>query len=99
MADFDSEIAKALESDETFQGLLGQLREAASAEVTVRDGEPCSKCSCKHVRMVKVPDYKLKLQIMEFLANRGVGRPAQASEASEEQIVFERVVYMGADAE
>lgn len=97
MADFDASIAEALEDDATFQGLLSQLREAASAEVTVRDAEPCGKCSCKHVRMVRVPDYKLKLQIMEFLANRGVGRPSQVEGAGDVGVVFERVVYMGDD--
>lgn len=96
MADFDAAIAEALENDETFQGLLAQLREAASAEVMVRDAEPCPKgCGCKHIRMVKVPDYTLKLKIIQFLAERGVGRPKQTEESSDERIHFERIVYLG----
>ena len=96
MADFDENVRKALEDDETFQGILAQLKAAASSEITVRDDQPCPKgCGCKHIRMVRVPDYKTKLAIMEFLANRGVGRPNQATDASDERIVFERVVYMG----
>jgi hypothetical protein len=101
MADFDGRIAEALQHDDTFLGLLAQLREAASAEVTVRVDEPCSSrgCGCKHIRMVKVPDYKLKLQIMEFLANRGVGRPAAVeSGGDEDRIVFKRLVKIEEDA-
>ena len=96
MSDFDENIRKALESDEDFQNLIAQIKEAATSEVLVRDPSPCAnpKCSCKHIRMVKVPDYKTKLACAEFLANRGVGRPGQAVEASDEQIVFERVVYL-----
>ena len=93
MPDFDASIRDALEGDPVFQGLLEQLREAASAEVTIRDAEPCPKrCGCKHIRNVKVPDYKLKLQIMEFLANRGVGRPGQTQELEQERITFVREV-------
>lgn len=93
MSDFDSRIAQSLEDDPTFQGLLAELTKAATAETTVRSDEPCGKCSCKHIRMVRVPDFKLKLQIMEFLANRGVGRPAQAEGEQEgERITFVREV-------
>lgn len=96
-ADFDEGIRRALEDDEAFKGLMTQLREAATSEVTVRDDTPCAnpKCSCKHVRSVRVPDYKTKLAIAEFLANRGVGRPNATETSSEERIVFERVVYLG----
>lgn len=95
MADFDRRLAEALENDEAFQGLLQQLKEAATAEVTIYDREPCPKgCGCKHFRQVKVPDYNTKLKIMEFLANRGVGRPAQASGEDSQGITFERVVYL-----
>lgn len=94
VSDFDEGIRVALADDPTFQGILNQLREAASAEVLARDPTPCSKCECKHIRMVKVPDYKLKLQIMEFLANRGVGRPDVVRAVDEDRIVFERVVYL-----
>lgn len=96
MSDFDENIRKALEDDEAFTGLMAQLREAATSEVSVRDDTPCAnpKCNCKHVRMVKVPDYKTKLAIAEFLANRGVGRPNATETSAEEQIVFERVVYL-----
>lgn len=94
MADFDADIRKALEEDEAFQGLMQQLKEAITAEVTVRDDSPCSKpgCNCKHIRMVKVPDYKLKLQIAEFMANRGVGRPTQAEGETGEKVNFVRHV-------
>jgi len=97
MPDFDENLRKALESDETFQAIMAQLKEAAMTEVTIRDDTPCLKpnCGCKHIRTVKVPDYKLKLQIVEFLANRGVGRPQQAEAEQGERIQFERVVYLG----
>lgn len=94
MADFDENLRKALEDDETFQSIMNQLKEAATSEVTTRHAEPCPKCDCKHIRMVKVPDYKLKLAIIEFLSNRGVGRPNQATGENEERITFERVIYM-----
>lgn len=100
MSDFDESIRRALEDDEDFQGLLAQIKEAATSEVNVRDDTPCAnpKCGCKHVRMVKVPDYKTKLACAEFLANRGVGRPNAKEQSSDEQIVFERVVYLYDDA-
>lgn len=93
MADFDQNVASALEDDETFQGLLAQLRAAAASEVTVRDDTGCQKCGCKHIRMVKVPDYNLKLKIMAWLAERGVGRP-QATQGGDdvEKITFIRTV-------
>ncbi|HEY6019916.1 MAG TPA: hypothetical protein VIY48_08435 [Candidatus Paceibacterota bacterium] len=94
MADFDQRISDALATDETFQGILAQLKAAAESEVLVRDDTPCKKCDCKHIRMVSVPDYKTKLAIMEFLANRGVGRPQQAEGESGERIVFKRLVKM-----
>lgn len=99
VADFDADMRAALEQDETFQGILEQLRQAASAEVLIRDTRPCTnpKCGCKHHRSVSVPDYKLKLQIIEFLSNRGVGRPGQVEGGGESGIVFERVIYMGGD--
>jgi lysyl-tRNA synthetase class I len=92
--DFDENLRAALEHDETFQSIMAQLKEAASSTVTVRDDTPCLKpgCGCKHIRTVKVPDYKLKLQIIEFLANRGVGRPQQAEAESGERITFIREV-------
>lgn len=92
MADFDENVRKALENDEGFQGIMAQLKEAATSEVTVRYAEPCPKCDCKHIRMIKVPDYKAKLAIIEFLANRGVGRPQQAEGESGERITFIREV-------
>lgn len=96
MSDFDESIRRALEDDEDFKALIGQIKEAATSEVNVRDDTPCSnpKCGCKHVRMVRVPDYKTKLACAEFLANRGVGRPNAKETSSDEQIVFERVVYL-----
>ncbi len=100
MADFDENIRKALEQDEGFQGLLKQLHEAATSEVTVQYRDGCQRdCGCKHIQNVKVPDYKLKLQIMEFLANRGVGRPNATESSSDEQILFERIVYLGDHAD
>ena len=94
MPDFDENLRKVLESDETFQSIMAQLKEAASSTVTIRDDTPCLKpnCGCKHIRTVKVPDYKLKLQIIEFLANRGVGRPQQAEAEQGERITFIREV-------
>jgi hypothetical protein len=95
LPDFDENVRQALEDDEAFMGLLQQLKDAATSTVKVRDGNPCPKgCGCKHIRMVEVPDYNTKLKIMEFLANRGVGRPNQAESGSDERVVFERVVYM-----
>lgn len=86
---FDEKMQRAL--DEDFEKLSGVLRNALDEETTVRDASGCPKCECKHVRYVKVPDYKLKLQIAEFMANRGFGRPAVAE--SEQQgltLVVER---------
>lgn len=96
MADFDENIRKSLEDNEIFLGIIKQLEEAATSEVTVMLREPCGKdgCQCKHVRYVKVPAYETKLKVMDWLANRGVGRPAQASGEGEERIHFERVIYM-----
>ena len=100
MADFDESVRKALEEDAAFQGLIQQLKDAATSTVHVTDRSPagCSKCGCKHFRTVEVPDYKTKLQIIEFLANRGVGRPNQVEAGSDERVIFERVVYLGDDA-
>lgn len=95
MADFDKRIAEELENDETFQAIVGQLKAAATGTATQIDREPCSKenCNCKHFRTIQVPDYKLKMQIIEFLANRGVGRPAQAESGDDsEKITFIREV-------
>jgi hypothetical protein len=95
LADFDKKIAEALENDETFQALIAQLKEAATSEKTMRFDEPCpnEKCNCKHIRVHKVPNYELKMKIIEFLANRGVGRPAQAESSDDsEKIVFVREV-------
>lgn len=96
MSDFDDSIRAALENDEDFLALIAQIKAAATSEVNVRDDTPCAnpKCNCKHVRMVKVPDYKTKLACAEFLANRGVGRPNAKEASADEQIVFERVVYL-----
>ena len=96
MSDFDESIRKALENDEDFQALVAQIKAAATSEVTVRVDEPCPnpKCNCKHIRMVKVPDYKTKLACIQFLTDRGVGRASAKEASSDEQIVFERVVYL-----
>ena len=97
MPDFDENLRKVLEEDETFQMIMAQLKEAATSTVTVRDDTPCLKpgCGCKHIRTVKVPDYNTKIKIIEFLANRGVGRPQQAEAEQGERIQFERVIYLG----
>lgn len=96
MPDFDENVRKALEEDETFQGILNQLKEAAKDTVRIRVSDPCPKfgngCTCQHIRFVEVPDYKTKLQIIEFLANRGVGRPQQAEGETGERITFIREV-------
>ena len=94
MADFDASIRAELENNEFFRGLVDQLKAAAESEVHVRDDSGCAKCGCKHIRNVKVPDYKLKLQIMQFLAERGVGRPSAVESVDSEKIAFERVVYL-----
>lgn len=93
MADFDKQIAEALENDEAFIGLKKKLLDAASKTIHIRDDKPCTKCSCKHIRMVEVPDYATMLKIMEWASNRGVGRPSQADGGSDaEKITFIREV-------
>ena len=94
MPDFDENIRKALENDETFQSLIAQLKEAATSEVTARFDTPCAKCGCKHIRMEKIPNYDLKLKIASWLTERGVGRATPAETSNEEQIKFERVVWL-----
>jgi hypothetical protein len=97
VADFDENIRRALENDEAFLGLVEELKQAATATVTknIRIDTPCAKCNCKHIRMVpvEVPDYNIKLKIMEFMTNRGVGRP-NAADGGEtaERITFIRTV-------
>jgi hypothetical protein len=97
LPDFDENIRKSLEDNEVFKGIIKQLEEAATSEVTVMLREPCGKdgCQCKHVRYMKVPAYDTKLKVMDWLANRGVGRPQQAEGEQGEKIQFERVVYLG----
>jgi hypothetical protein len=94
VADFDESIRKSLEDNEVFKGIIKQLEEAATSEVTVMLREPCGKdgCQCKHVRYMKVPAYDTKLKVMDWLANRGVGRPAQAEGESGEKVTFIREV-------
>lgn len=95
MADFDKEIAKSLEDSEVFKRVVKQLEEAATSKKKVISRDPCTdpKCSCKHFRTMEVPDYKLQLDILEFLTNRGVGRPAQADSGDDgEKITFIRRV-------
>ena len=90
----DGGIERGRSAGESFR-----RKEAASSTVTVRDDTPCLKpgCGCKHIRTVKVPDYKLKLQIIEFLANRGVGRPQQAEAETGEAVHFEQVYDWGCE--
>ena len=93
--DFDKRLADELENDDTFKAIMGQLREAATGTATFIDRQSCTKegCNCKHFRTIQIPDYKLKMAIIEFLANRGVGRPAQADSADDsEKITFIREV-------
>lgn len=97
MADFDADLRAALEEDERFKGVVNQLVEASSktVEINHRIDTACQKCGCKHIRMekIEVPDYKTKLAIIEFLSNRGVGRPSQADGGSDaEKITFIRQV-------
>ena len=90
MADsFDEKLSKRL--DEDFERLIAMLGEALDAEKMVRDDSGCPKCGCQHIRYMKVPDYKTKLQVAEFMTNRGIGRPAQVeSERSGLTLIVER---------
>lgn len=100
MADenFDDKLRTKLEAD--LEGLVDQLRQAMSAEVSTKITEPCEKCGCKHFRYAKTPDWKTKLAIADFLSNRGYGRPGQAeTESDSEKIIFKRLVVMEDDGE
>lgn len=94
---FDERVAEAMEKD--FDGLIEELRKAATSEVKAKlVDEPCEKCGCKHIRYISTPDWKTKIDIAEFLATRGFGRPGQAvSEESGERVVFQRLVEMPAE--
>jgi len=98
LASFDERLAAELEED--FEGLKQQLREAMTSTVKVKVDDPCPnpKCNCMHIRYVEVPDYKTKLALAEWWANRGFGRPGQQeADLESERIVFQRLVEMPAD--
>ena len=93
--DFDEKLRQKLLAD--LDGLVEQLREAATKTKKVSIQEPCPHkgCTCKHVRYVEVPDFALKLKIFEALAERGYGRPGQQESGEDkEKIVFQRLVVM-----
>lgn len=98
MADFDEKIREALENDETFLGIIDQLKKAATETVRIRVQDPCPKfgkgCNCQHIRFIEVPAYETKLKLIQWLADRGVGRAAVAEGESGERIIFERIVYL-----
>lgn len=87
---FDEKMAARLQAQ--FDKVLSQLEEAATSEITAWTDEPCPKCGCQHRRAVRTPDWNLKLKVMEWMANRGFGRPSQReTEVNEDRIVFRRL--------
>lgn len=96
--DFDQKLAAELAED--FEGLKEQLRLAMTTTVRVAIQETCpggkdgKGCSCKHVRYAEVPDYKTKLALVEWWANRSHGRPGQAEGEAEERVTVNRYVVL-----
>lgn len=76
--------------DARYEKLIDQLDAAMVA--TKKQWVDCPHC--KKRSQVDIPNEKAMLAVAEFMANNGVGRPGPAQEADEDQIVFERVVWM-----
>lgn len=55
--------------------------------------------NCKKAVMVEIDDSRAAISALETLANQAKGRPGEAQGLDDERIVFERVVYLTADAE
>jgi hypothetical protein len=70
------------------------LRQAGQATKKVSIIDPCAKCGCTHSRQVEVPDARAAIQVAEFLANQGLGRPGedQSGKSGSRDFVVQRYV-------
>ena len=93
LADARSEIGSALESKLTPEQIKILLDEILAITKSARGWCP----NCKKQVRVEIPDAKSVTGALIDLANQAWGRPDVAAISDDEKIVFERVVYMGAE--
>ena len=95
MADARDEIGKALESRLSPEQIDLLLNAVLALEKQGRGWCP----GCKKQVWVSIPDAKAVTGALIDLANQAWGRPDVAPGVDEERIVFERVVYVGDEAD
>jgi hypothetical protein len=73
--DFDQATASRLNAAQ--EKLLDKLEAALEKKVMVRVERNCKKCGCSHIEMVEHDDVPTMLKVAQFMAERGLGKPAQ----------------------
>jgi hypothetical protein len=99
MSDLRDDIASALEGWMTQEQLKELLDEILASKKKGRAEFVCKGCGKKQIQYAEIPDARAVTSALVELANQGFGRPKEAVVSDGEKIHFERVVYLGSDAE
>lgn len=71
-----------------YDALMKVVTGALESVKKVRVERDCKKCGCSHIDYVEVENTDAAMKAVEFLSNRGVGRPGTV-EVGEREVVHE----------
>jgi len=71
--------------------IIDTLAVAMQAKKKVRLAEPCTKCSCSHVRWVEIPDAAAATNAVKVFLEQVEGRPGVLAGVIETPLIVRRV--------
>lgn len=92
----DERFREDLESQ--YDALMRVVTDALESKKKVWVEGGCVRCGCPHKFQVEVENVDLAMKAVEFLSNRGIGRPGTAEQVVEvvAPVFVRKVIYEGA---